>query len=155
MLLFIKPKRVIKTDSPISVRHQLRDLLVKKIEERNYLPGQRFPSERELAAKYGISRASVRETVAQLLAQGVLVRSNGRGTFVSERAPDAVAAGTRTGTVGFWISEQVFHFVQTGYNQILSGVTEVCHASGRHLRFLPLRDGLLPADLPRNVQPDT
>src|SRR5262249_50722818 len=48
-------------------------------------PGERLPSTRQAAADYGVSRRMVEEAVAQLTGEGVLRRTGGRGTFVSER----------------------------------------------------------------------
>lgn len=131
----------IDANSPISVRNQLLAILTDGIKSGRYKPGQRFPSERALAEKFAISRTSVRETVAQMIAQQALVRVNGRGTFVAER-PTALnhAAGDHTRQLGFWIGERVFHFAQPGYNQILSGFTEICHATACRLRFHPVKE---------------
>ena len=46
--------------SPTTVRQQLRDLLVRQVNAGEYRQGKRFPSERVLAKKYGVSRTSVR-----------------------------------------------------------------------------------------------
>ena len=50
-------------------------------------PGQRLPSERELARRMEVGRASVREAIAALQVQGVIETRPGSGSFV---APDAV-----------------------------------------------------------------
>ncbi len=42
------------------------------------------PSERALAARWGISRPIIREGIGMLVARGILVRRHGRGTFVNE-----------------------------------------------------------------------
>ena len=47
--------------------------------------GDRFPSEPELIARYGVSRATVREAIISLEQEGWLRRLQGKGTFVSER----------------------------------------------------------------------
>ena len=57
----------IHSDSPTPIRSQLKELLLRDIREGRFLPGCRIPSEREMAAKYGISRASVRESITELL----------------------------------------------------------------------------------------
>lgn len=143
----------IEAESPISVRNQLLTILTKQIDDGIYAPGQRFPSERVLAEKFLISRASVRETVAQMIAQGILMRANGRGTFVTDKS-DVIAIRTDSSRqLGFWISDRVFHFVQAGYNQILSGFTEICRLTGCRLRFYPVPESAT-VDLPDHGAPD-
>jgi DNA-binding GntR family transcriptional regulator len=45
----------------------------------------RLPGEFELAEQYGVSRVTVRTAVEVLMAEGLLVRLRGRGTYVAER----------------------------------------------------------------------
>ncbi len=55
------------------------------IRER-YRPGDRLPSEQQLATLLGVSRATVREALEDLRASGLLIRRWGVGTFVSANA---------------------------------------------------------------------
>ncbi|MBI1879856.1 MAG: FadR family transcriptional regulator [Chloroflexi bacterium] len=50
-------------------------------------PGDRLPSERELAEGWGVGRGVVREAVKLLAERGLVTISPGRGTFVSELDP--------------------------------------------------------------------
>ena len=47
-------------------------------------PGERLPGERELAARYGVARMTVRSVLDRLVVQGLVHRVHGHGTFVSE-----------------------------------------------------------------------
>src|SRR6056297_1449394 len=47
-------------------------------------PGERLPSERELAEQLGVSRPSLREAVAELQAQGLLTSRAGAGVYVAD-----------------------------------------------------------------------
>lgn len=123
---------MIDVNSPVSIRQQLRDLLVRQINAGEYRPGRRFPSERVLAKKFGVSRTSVRETIAQLLSDGTLMRSAGRGTFVG--APAAPEAG-RSRQIGFWINSAIFNFVQPGYSRILTAAGDACRNRNYRLQF--------------------
>ena len=49
-------------------------------------PGARIESENELAARYQVSRQTVRKALAALIEQGYLRAEHGRGTFVTERS---------------------------------------------------------------------
>lgn len=57
-------------------------------------PGEALPAERDLAARFSVSRDTVREAIRSLADAGYLVRRRGRygGTFVSELLPAADAA---------------------------------------------------------------
>ncbi len=47
-------------------------------------PGERLPSERELAERMGVSRPSLREAISDLQAQGLLTSKAGSGVYVAE-----------------------------------------------------------------------
>src|SRR3954452_18672876 len=55
-------------------------------------PGERLPSERDLARALGVGRASVREALAALSNQGLLETRPGSGSFVAADAPARLAA---------------------------------------------------------------
>lgn len=52
------------------------------IREKGLEAGMRLPSERQLALQLGISRNSLREAIAKLISEGVLLSRHGGGTFV-------------------------------------------------------------------------
>ncbi|MES2126184.1 MAG: FadR/GntR family transcriptional regulator [Pseudomonadota bacterium] len=59
------------------------------IRAENILPGARLPSERDLATKLSVSRASLREAMLALELGGVVEVRGGSGVYVSERAEAA------------------------------------------------------------------
>ncbi|MCP1576537.1 FCD domain-containing protein [Herbaspirillum rubrisubalbicans] len=61
----------------------LTDRLAHFIAERALAPGRKLPSERTLAAEFGVSRSSLREAIRVLSSQGLLVARHGGGTFVA------------------------------------------------------------------------
>lgn len=141
--------RQLLTRAPEPVREQLRHILLAEIDRGTFLRGAKLPSERELAEKFGTSRTTVRQAIEYLVEAGTLVRSAGKGTFVagvpSESAPPAepspvTVAGAAQGTLAFVISEDIFEFVQVGYNRILLGVQKTCQQSGYRLLFHVLTD---------------
>jgi GntR family L-lactate dehydrogenase operon transcriptional regulator len=67
------------------VAAQLRVL----VDEQQLQPGDRLPSERALAVQLGVSRTALREAIAQLGSQGLLVARVGGGTYVAEPAARA------------------------------------------------------------------
>lgn len=136
-------KSTICSESPTPIRLQLSQILRKEITEGRFLAGSRIPSERDLAERYGISRASVRESITELIQAGILFRTVGKGTFVSDKpeAPKIVETARQDG-ISFVISEGVFQFVQTGYNRILGGVEAACRAAGLRLHFQSVGESL-------------
>ena len=63
-------------EGPRPKHQQLRELLIGLV-----VPGQAIPSERELMATHGVSRATVRKAIDGLVADGLLQRTHGLGTF--------------------------------------------------------------------------
>ena len=61
----------------VDVLFQLQEYLIKK----NVSPGQKLPSERELALMFDVSRISIREALAILETKGLVERKIGGGTF--------------------------------------------------------------------------
>jgi GntR family transcriptional regulator len=68
---------------PLYVRFQ--DIIMKKIESGEFLPGEKMPSERVLAEVYGINRMTVKSAVNALVAKGYLYRLQGKGTFIQKK----------------------------------------------------------------------
>jgi GntR family transcriptional repressor for pyruvate dehydrogenase complex len=68
------------------LNERIRTEILRVLAERDLSPGDRLPSERELATRLRVSRPSVREAVRSLQAEGRLVVEHGRGVFVAEPA---------------------------------------------------------------------
>jgi DNA-binding FadR family transcriptional regulator len=66
------------------------DRLKKSIQEGVYAPGCRLPAERDLAAALGVGRATVREAIAELVNQGVVLTKRNSGSFVLDEALAAI-----------------------------------------------------------------
>ena len=127
--------QAISQDSPLPIPAQLREILVREIREKKFLGGKRFPSERELAERFEVSRASVRETISELIASGILFRTVGRGTFVADEP-----VRTSGHQVAFLINEDIFSFAETGYGRILRGVEDACRRRRRRPHIQVHRD---------------
>ena len=78
------PLRMIDLESPVPYYYQLYEILRGAIEEGYWPPGSQLMTEAELCEYYGVSRATVRQTLAQLLSEGLIRKERGRGTFVAE-----------------------------------------------------------------------
>ena len=62
------------------VVERLKDLVV----EGQLKPGDRLPSELDLAKKFGVSRTAIREAIGALVEQGIVVVRPGSGTYVNQ-----------------------------------------------------------------------
>jgi GntR family transcriptional regulator, N-acetylglucosamine utilization regulator len=75
---------VLKKTDGIPLYTQIRKLLRDDITNKVLIPGQKIPSEDELAAKFGVSRMTVRQGISDLIDEGLLYRRHGVGTFVAQ-----------------------------------------------------------------------
>src|SRR5580704_8078982 len=62
---------------------QVREVLVRRLVDGVWAPGEGLPSEMELAAELDVSQGTVRKALDTMAADKLLVRHQGRGTFVS------------------------------------------------------------------------
>jgi GntR family transcriptional regulator len=90
---------------------QLEDLLRRQIEQGDWRPGERVPSEQELARRYEISRMTARKALTMLVMDGVLARHPGKGTFVAQSKVPAASTLTSFSTamreLGLTVSSRV------------------------------------------------
>jgi len=69
--------------SPIPLYYQLKNVIEEKIISGDFKASEMIPSENQLCEQYGISRTTVRQAINELVSTGKLIRTQGRGTFVS------------------------------------------------------------------------
>lgn len=67
---------------------QVRELFVRRLADGEWRAGELLPSEPRLAAELGVSQGTVRKALDELTAQNLLVRRQGKGTFVASYTPD-------------------------------------------------------------------
>ena len=70
--------------------HQVAGILRQRMEDGIYPVGGKLLSEDELAAEFEVSRATIRQAVGELVMEGLVVRRQGRGTYVQERDPSVL-----------------------------------------------------------------
>jgi GntR family transcriptional regulator len=75
-------------DERLPLYQQLRDDLARKIRAQIWQPGQLMPSETELKSSYQVAIGTVRKAIEALIAEGLVERSHGRGTFVRKASFD-------------------------------------------------------------------
>ena len=62
---------------------QIRQLILQALEKGEWKPGDAIPSEFELARRFHVSQGTVRKAVDELAGEHILVRRQGKGTFVA------------------------------------------------------------------------
>ena len=66
---------------------EVKRLLTAGLQAREWQPGEALPSETRLAQRFDVSIGTLRKAVDALVAEQVLVRQQGRGTFVATHGP--------------------------------------------------------------------
>ena len=69
---------------------QIKGLLLQRLQAGEWKPGEVIPSEMELAARFKVSQGTVRKAIDELSAENLLVRRQGKGTFVGTHAEQHV-----------------------------------------------------------------
>lgn len=121
-------KRLIPPATPLTMdlRSRIRRLVLGRCE-----PGQRLPSEAELAGQMKCSVASIRKALALLADEGMVLRRHGSGTYAGRGVP------RQSGTTGvlFYGPPRIFiadRYIQQSYQGILTAAD----ASGRNIHLL-------------------
>jgi GntR family transcriptional regulator len=76
-------------DAPLSapsftpLYRQIKTLILQSLQAGQWKPGEVIPSEMELAARYQVSQGTVRKAVDELASENLVVRRQGKGTFVA------------------------------------------------------------------------
>ena len=108
-------------NSPVPRYYQLKEILLERVRQGEWKPGDLIPSERELSETYNISRMTARQAITDLVNEGVFYREQGRGTFVTQNK----------------ITQQLLN---------LTGFTEDIRARGQRPSTKVLAASLSPAD---------
>ncbi|HTI16586.1 MAG TPA: GntR family transcriptional regulator [Trinickia sp.] len=67
---------------------QIKGLITQSLDAGEWKPGEIIPSEVELAARYKVSQGTVRKAIDELAAENLVVRRQGKGTFVATHNED-------------------------------------------------------------------
>ena len=62
---------------------QIKQLIMRSLESAEWGPGDIIPSESELAVRFSVSQGTVRKAIDEMAAENLLVRRQGKGTFVA------------------------------------------------------------------------
>ncbi len=79
------PRSAARAHSPTfsPLYRQIKDFLIRSLEEGEWGPGDAIPSEGELAVRFNVSQGTVRKAIDEMAAENMLIRRQGKGTFVA------------------------------------------------------------------------
>ncbi|HSW19123.1 MAG TPA: GntR family transcriptional regulator [Ramlibacter sp.] len=69
---------------------QIKGLILQSLQAGEWKPGEAIPSEMDLAARFRVSQGTVRKAIDELAAENLVVRRQGKGTFVSTHSEQQV-----------------------------------------------------------------
>lgn len=69
---------------------QIKGLILQSLQSGEWKPGEAIPSEMDLAARFRVSQGTVRKAIDELAAENLLLRRQGKGTFVATHAEQHV-----------------------------------------------------------------
>lgn len=116
--------------------------LRRRILTEQYAAGQRIPPERELLQEFGCSRLTVAKAMAPLVAEGMILRHQGRGSFVTgnlplaEGRPRDIRSGgrpTTRGNVIKYLSPGQESSVRGSRDEVLNSLHSVVNTAGYHV----------------------
>lgn len=76
------PRRLLRSSVPLY--KEVKEKIIQALTAGAWVAGDRIPSESELAKRYGVAVSTIRAAIGELVDANVLVRRQGKGTFVSE-----------------------------------------------------------------------
>lgn len=82
------PARAAPSFSPLY--QQIKALILRSLQAGEWKPGEAIPSELDLAARFRVSQGTVRKAIDELAAENLLVRRQGKGTFVATHSEQQV-----------------------------------------------------------------
>lgn len=75
---------ILRKTSGIAYYQQISEILMQKIDDGEYQPGSRLPTESDLGRQFGVNRHTAREALKILKNDGIVFSVKGRGTFVAD-----------------------------------------------------------------------
>lgn len=120
--------RIFLDNSHVPLHYQVADYLIDMLKRGDLVPEMRVPPEEELTRLFGVSRTTVRRSLEHLIAKGLVVRKQGKGTFWTDAAR-SVRPHKLTG-----INRQIFNINEKTTVNVLSKSDEKGPEAAR--RFL-------------------
>lgn len=84
------PSGVALTPAFSPLYQQIKGLILQSLQAGEWRPGELIPSEMELAARFKVSQGTVRKAIDELAAENLVMRRQGKGTFVATHSAQQV-----------------------------------------------------------------
>lgn len=100
------------------IKNQLKELIL----SGEYSAGTKIPSEAKLREQFGVSRHTIRQSIAELVNEGFLKKEQGSGTYVNDQNQQRVKeTGNKTiGVITTYLSDYIFPSIIRGMEETLS-----------------------------------
>ena len=92
-----KPRHGLTKETGLPFYRQIQHLIRHRIANGEYQPGTQIPSENEMCRQLSVSRITLREALRELVREHLLVKIQGKGTFVALNPPKQLPAVKYTG----------------------------------------------------------
>lgn len=88
MVQSLSMMRTSSNDSPTfsPLYRQIKSLMLQALDNGEWRPGEAIPSETELAGRFSVSQGTVRKAIDEMAAENLLVRRQGKGTYVASHS---------------------------------------------------------------------
>ena len=132
-------------DSDIPLYSQLVSIIKRNISAGTLAPGALLPSEAELCRTFDVSRSTVRQAIGELGSEGLVVRKQGRGTFVAEpkmrrRTENVYSFTSEINALGMTPSSTILEFEVMAPPPDIVTMLELESASVKVYRFSRIRN---------------
>ena len=106
---------------------QIKHLIMRYFEQEHYQADQQIPTEIEFAERFQVSRGTIRQTLTELVNEGVIYKKHGVGSFFAGK--QAREARARSGLIGV-ITPAMFQYI---YPRVMQGIYDILYPQGYHL----------------------
>lgn len=132
-------------DSDIPLYSQLVSIIKRNISAGTLTPGALLPSEAELCRTFDVSRSTVRQAIGALESEGLVVRKQGRGTFVAEpkmrrRTENVYSFTSEINAMGMTPSSTILEFDIMSPPPDIVSMLELENSSVKIYRFSRIRN---------------
>ena len=128
--------------------------LKKKIQENEYVSGQKLPYERELCDLYGVKRVTIRKSLEMLAEEGLILKHMGLGSFVAEKNVPAPSVSAESASTILFIMRRnendIYHNTSSCNTRIFFETEQICRQHGYLLSYVGLDEETNIVDIVRD-----